>query len=142
MRPTNLLIIMSDEHNPKVLGCNGHPLIKTPHMDALAARGTRFTVAYTNSPICGPARASFATGRAVHEIGNWDNAHPYDGRIKGWGHTLQQRGMKSLSIGKLHYRNETDPTGFDEQIVPLHVVDGVGHTQCATTRFGNACIDD
>ena len=41
MRATNLLFIMSDEHNPKALGCHGHPLVKTPHIDALAARGTR-----------------------------------------------------------------------------------------------------
>ena len=37
MKPTNLIIIMSDEHNPKVMGCNGHPLVKTPNIDALAA---------------------------------------------------------------------------------------------------------
>ncbi|MDD9905937.1 MAG: sulfatase-like hydrolase/transferase [Rhodospirillaceae bacterium] len=127
MRPTNLLIIMSDEHNPKVLGCNGHPLIKTPHMDALAARGTRFTAAYTNSPICIPARASFATGRHVHEMDDyWDNGHPYDGRVEGWGHALQRQGHAVTSIGKLHYRNADLPTGFDEQIVPMHVVEGIG----------------
>ena len=127
MRPTNLLIIMSDEHNPKVLGCNGHPLIKTPHMDALAARGTRFTAAYTNSPICIPARASFATGRHVHEMDDyWDNGHPYDGRVEGWGHKLQRQGHAVTSIGKLHYRNADLPTGFDEQIVPMHVVEGIG----------------
>ena len=130
----NVLFIMSDEHQQKAAGCYGHPFVRTPAIDALAAGGTRFNNAYTNSPICVPARASFATGRAVHEIGNWDNAHPYDGRIKGWGHTLQQRGMKSLSIGKLHYRNETDPTGFDEQIVPLHVVDGVGSVSASVKQ--------
>ena len=90
MRPTNLLIIMSDEHNPKVLGCNGHPLIKTPHMDALAARGTRFTAAYTNSPICIPARASFATGRHIHEMDDyWDNGHPYDFEFEKWCRSTQ-----------------------------------------------------
>ncbi|MBT8005234.1 MAG: sulfatase-like hydrolase/transferase, partial [Rhodospirillales bacterium] len=58
---------MADEHNPKFLGCAGHDLVKTPNLDALAARGTRFTSAYTNSPICVSARASLATGRYVHE---------------------------------------------------------------------------
>lgn len=130
----NVLFIMSDEHQQKAAGCYGHPFVRTPAIDALAAGGTRFTNAYTNSPICVPARASFATGRAVHEIGNWDNAHPYDGRIEGWGHVLQRHGMKSLSIGKLHFRNETDPTGFDEQIVPLHVVDGVGSVSASVKQ--------
>ena len=43
MQKTNLLFIMSDEHNKRVLGSYGHSMIKTPYPDALAARGTRFT---------------------------------------------------------------------------------------------------
>lgn len=69
MKPTNLVFIMSDEHNKRVLGCYGHSMIKTPNLDRLAARGTRFSDAYTNCPICVPARASLATGRYVHQIG-------------------------------------------------------------------------
>ncbi len=126
MDPKNVLYIMSDEHNPKVLACDGHPLVKTPNLDRLAAAGTRFVNAYTTCPICVPARASLATGRYVHEIGYWDNAIAYDGHIPGWGHRLQQARHRVTSIGKLHYRNETDPTGFDEQIIPMHVVDGIG----------------
>ncbi len=126
MKPMNLLFIMSDQHSNKILGCHGHPIIKTPHMDRLAERGTRFTDAYSQSPVCVPARASIATGLYVHENKNWCNAHSYTGEIKGWGHRLQEGGHHVLSIGKLHYRNETDPTGFDEQIIPMHVVEGVG----------------
>ena len=62
MTPANMLFIMSDEHNPRMLGCHGHPMVKTPHMDRLAARGVRFSDASCNSPICVPSRASFATG--------------------------------------------------------------------------------
>lgn len=124
MEPLNFVFIMSDEHNARTLGCCGHEIVKTPHIDALAASGTRFTAAYTNCPICVPARASFATGRYVHEIGCWDNASPYTGEPTGWGHRLQAEGRRVTSIGKLHYRNTTDPTGFDEQIVPMHARDG------------------
>ena len=84
MKPTNLIIILSDQHNPRVLGCNGHPMVKTPNLDRLAARGTRFSSAYTGCPICVPARASFATGRYVHQIRFWDNAIAYDGRVPSW----------------------------------------------------------
>lgn len=80
----NTLIVLTDEQDAQVMGCAGHPFVKTPHMDALAARGTRFTNAYTPSPICVPARAALATGRWVHQIGYWDNAMGYDGRITGW----------------------------------------------------------
>jgi choline-sulfatase len=129
MQPKNLLILMADEHNPKTLGCAGDPLVKTPNLDALAARGTRFTDAYTNCPICVPARASFATGRYVNEIEYWDNSIAYDGRVPGWGHMLQAAGIPVESIGKLHYRKESDPVGLDRQHVPMHVKDGVGMVQ-------------
>ena len=100
----NLLFIISDEHNPKMLGCYGHDTVRTPNLDRLAERGTRFAAAYTNSPICIPARAAFATGRYVHETRYWDNAHPYDGAVRSWGHRLRREGRRVEAIGKLHYR--------------------------------------
>lgn len=124
--PRNLVFIMSDEHNRRVLGCHGHPMIKTPNFDRLAASGTDFSDAYCNSPICVPSRASFATGAWVHQVRFWDNAIPYDGSVPSWGHRLQQAGHKAVSIGKLHFRSADDRNGFDEEIMPLHVVDGVG----------------
>ena len=128
MKPANTIFILSDEHNKRVLGCHGHPMIRTPNLDALAARGTRFTNAYTNCPICVPARASFATGRYVHEHRCWDNAIAYDGRIPSWGHRLMAQGHHVVSIGKLHYASGDDVkrNGFDEEILPMHIVNGVG----------------
>lgn len=126
MRAKNVLVFMSDEHNPKTLGCYGHDMVQTPNLDRLAARGTRFSAAYTNSPICVPARASFATGRYVHQIRYWDNAMPYEGRIPSWGHRLMAAGHQVVSVGKLHYRTEKDPVGFSEELVPMHVIDGIG----------------
>lgn len=126
MKPTNLVFVMSDEHNPRILGAAGHPIVKTPHLDRLAARGIYFRDAHCNSPICVPSRASFATGHYVHRIRFWDNGSPYDGSVRGWGHRLIDTGHRSVSIGKLHYRSADDPNGFDDEIMPLHVVDGVG----------------
>ena len=126
---TNVLFIMSDEHSKRVAGFHGNSVVKTPHLDALAEAGTVFDAAYTNCPICVPARASFATGRHVHDIGHWDNAFPYDGTPPGWGHRLQAAGLRCDSIGKLHYRAAEDPAGFDNEILPLHVLNGQGDIQ-------------
>ena len=127
MTPKNLLVLMSDEHNPKFLGCAGHRFVATPNLDALAARGTRFTQAYTTCPICVPARAAFAVGRYVHDIGYWDNGDAYDGAIASWHHALRTQGHRVVSIGKLHFRGRPgDDHGFSEEIVPMHVVDGIG----------------
>jgi choline-sulfatase len=126
MKPANLLFILSDQHNRDVSGCYGHKQVETPNLDALAARGVRFDNAYTNCPICVPARASLATGRYVHEIGYWDNAFPYEGRVRGWGHRLVQAGHKVDSIGKLHFRSTDDDVGFSNSLIPLNVVAATG----------------
>lgn len=125
-RRRHVVVIMSDEHDPRVMGCAGHPIVKTPQLDALAARGMRFANAYTPSPICVPARAAFATGLRVHQTRHWDNAMPYSGAPRGWGHVLQREGIRVESIGKLHYRAEEDPAGFDREHIPMHVVGGHG----------------
>jgi choline-sulfatase len=124
---SNLVIILSDQHNPRIMGCAGHPLVKTPNLDALARRGTRFSSAYTNCPICVPARASLATGQYVHKIRFWDNAIAYDGSVPSWGHRLMENGHRVTSIGKLHYvKSDPARNGFTEEILPMHLADGDG----------------
>ena len=125
-KPANVLFILSDEHTRDVTGCYGHPFIKTPHLDRLAARGTRFDAAYTNCPICVPARASLHTGTYGADNRCWDNAHPYDGSMRSWAHRLRDAGHQTLSIGKLHFRSDKDDNGFVQELIPLHVVDGQG----------------
>ena len=126
MRAPNLLIIMDDEHNKKVLGYNGHPVVRTPNLDRLAARSTVYDNAYSSSPICVPARAAFATGRYVHDNRCWDNAIAYDGRMPSWAHVLRDAGHTVSSIGKLHYTGADIDGGFSEQIIPMHIEAGVG----------------
>ena len=122
----NLLFLMPDQLRADFLSCYGAEFIDTPNIDRLAREGVRYENAYTPSPICVPARASRATGRYVHHIRYWDNAHPYTGDPPGWGQRLMHAGAEVTAIGKLHYRNATDPTGWSEQIDTLHVVDGLG----------------
>lgn len=122
----NLLVIMSDEHNPKMLGCAGHPIIETPNLDRLAARGTRFSSAYCTSPVCIPARASFAVGKYIHQMGYFDNADAYDGEVPSWHHKLRDRGHQVVSIGKLHFRVSGEDHGFSDEIIPMHIIEGKG----------------
>jgi choline-sulfatase len=127
MPATNILFILSDQHSRRVTGCYGNPVVRTPNLDALAAQGTRFGSAYCQTPICVPARASLATGRYAHAVDSWDNATPYVGtEAASWGHRLIAKGHKVTTIGKLHYRKVGDPSGFPDQRIPLHILDGVG----------------
>ena len=126
MESKNLLILLSDEHNKRMLGAVGHSHVRTPNLDKLASEGVLFENAYCNSPICVPSRAILATGRYNAEIGYWDNADPYDGKIPSWGHRAVEGDCDAVSIGKLHFLDDQAPTGFSEQINPLNVVGGVG----------------
>ena len=127
---SNVLFIMSDEHTRHILGCYGHPLVKTPNLDRLAARGVRFTNAYTASPMCIPTRAAMATGRYCHEISNWDSAHPYTGAPRSWMHDLRDQGHHIISIGKLHYQGlPDDDHGHSEERLPLYAHEHVGWRQ-------------
>lgn len=126
MKPANLLIIMSDEHTRSVTGCYGHDIVKTPNLDKLAAGGARYDSAYTTCPVCVPARASFATGKYVHQTEHWDNATPFDGSIPSWHSLLRERGHNTTSIGKLHFRSAKDDNGFSDEQIGMHVIDGKG----------------
>lgn len=66
----NLVLLVTDDHPFDALGCAGHPILRTPHMDALARGGVRFTHAFVTTPICAASRASILTGR-------YERAHGY-----------------------------------------------------------------
>lgn len=124
--PKNLVVFMSDEHNPKLLGCAGHPIVETPNLDRLAANGVRFSSAYCTSPVCIPARASFAVGKYIYQMGYADNADAYDGKTPSWHHKLRDRGHQVVSIGKLHFHEFGEDHGFSEEIIPMHIIEGKG----------------
>ncbi|MGB7262352.1 MAG: sulfatase-like hydrolase/transferase [Albidovulum sp.] len=122
----NFLVLISDEHRRDAMGCMGHPIVKTPNLDRLAERGCVFENAYTPSPMCVPTRAALATGDYVHRTGNWDSATPYAGQVRSWMRQLRDADVPVTSIGKLHFRSAEDDNGFTEEIIPMHVVGGVG----------------
>lgn len=122
----NFLYIISDQHTRGVTGCYGDPIVKTPNMDRLAARGTRFSRGYTPAPICAPARVSAATGLYTCDHHCWDQAHPYDGRLPSWGHRLSAQGHEVVSVGKQHFRSTEDDYGFTEEALPMHLHLGMG----------------
>lgn len=137
----NILVLMADELSREGVGCYGGPAL-TPAIDRLAARGARFTNAYTPSPICVPARTSFMTGLPVHAHRLWSSAEPWAGDPPGWGHALRAAGYETVSIGKLHHRGlPGDDHGFSREILPLHVVDGVGWAKALLRRQHHTIYD-
>ncbi len=112
----NILFIMSDEHAPHFTGFHGHPLVRTPHLDRLAACGTVFEHAYCNSPLCAPSRMSLMTGRYIHNIGAWDNSTPLPLDTITWAHLLRAAGYDVALSGKQHFVGLDQLHGFRTQL--------------------------
>ncbi len=96
----NLLYIHSDQHGPSVTGCYGDPLVQTPNLDGLAAKGTVFTNAYCPSPVCVPSRMSMLTGRYPYENEVWANNHVLDSGIPTFAHAMGAAGYRPVLINR------------------------------------------
>jgi len=103
----NFLYFMVDQQRADWLGCYGHPLVKTPNIDTLAAEGTRFDEFYVASPICMPNRASFMTGRMPSLHGLRYNGCSLSQRANTFVDVLKACGYTTASIGKSHLQPMT-----------------------------------
>lgn len=100
--PKNVLFIMCDQLRWDYLSCTGHPHLHTPHIDGLAKRGVLFDRAYVQSPICGPSRMSFYTGRYASSHGStWNNIPLKVGEMTLGDH-LRPLGVRVALCGKTH----------------------------------------
>ena len=106
--PRNILFIMFDQLRWDYLSCYGHPHLKTPNLDRLAARGVRFDNAFIQSPICGSSRMSTYTGRYVHSHGASWNGIPLKVGELTMGDHLRAAGMSCHLIGKTHMRADAE----------------------------------
>ena len=98
----NVLWIMADQLRFDYLSCYGHPHLQTPHIDALARRGVKFTNTYVQSPVCGPSRMSAYTGRYVRSHGSTWNGIPLRVGEPTLGDHLREAGAKAVLVGKTH----------------------------------------
>lgn len=119
----NIILVMTDDQQQGQMGCAGHPLLRTPAMDRLAAEGARFTNASCTNSLCAPSRASVLTGcySHVHGIrGNSERAdavEELDPDLPTFPELFRDAGYRTGLVGKWHLRQR--PRGFDEwKILP------------------------
>lgn len=108
----NILVLMSDQHRSSAGGWAGDPWVQTPHLDALAARGTAFGRAYTPSPLCVPARESLLTGRYPSAGGAAGNAGAARATGRTFGHLAADAGLATGAVGKMHFLGADRHRGF------------------------------
>lgn len=124
----NVLVLLSDEHNPRFSQPYGHPFLQTPNLQRLAESGVTFENAYTPSPLCVPARMAFMTGRYPHRCGAWDNGCTVPSDQPTWAHRLNRAGYHTALAGKMHFNGPDQVHGFRSIVQPdLHAkLDGIG----------------
>ena len=129
----NILFIMCDQLRWDYLSCAGHPHLQTPNIDALAARGVRFTRAYVQSPVCGPSRMSFYTGRYVASHGATWNGVPLKVGEMTLGDYLRPLGVRTVLAGKTHMR--PDAEGMQRLGIDPQSIIGVRISECGFDPF-------
>lgn len=101
-RPKNVLFILSDQHNAKCLGHEGHAQVKTPALDRMAREGARFRACTTANPICTPSRVSFLSGQYAHNHGIYGLCGPRPQALPSVLGHFRRHGWRSAAIGKIH----------------------------------------
>jgi len=124
----NILFVMYDQLRFDYLGCAGHPHLKTPNFDRVAAKGVRFDRAYCQSPVCGASRMSFYTGRYTSSHGATWNNYPLKVGEMTLGDHLRPLGMECWLIGKTHMA--VDGEGMDRLGISRDGVIGARVAEC------------
>ncbi len=116
----NILLITSDQQRYDTVGPNAPAFLRTPHFDRLCHEGVVFSSAYSDCPLCVPARVSIMTGKQVFNHGMAFNGET--SKVLGHANTLpmylRQLGYQTAAIGKMHFGPQRIRHGFDEMIIP------------------------
>ncbi|TWU56515.1 Choline-sulfatase [Rubripirellula tenax] len=126
--PMNLVIIQTDEHNFRTLGCyretltpeqamvwGNQAVVETPAIDAIAHRGAICTSFYATSPVCTPSRAAFFSGRYPQNTGSWQNDRPLSNDVVTFAEVLRQNGYATGYAGKWHLDGPGKPQWAPER---------------------------
>src|SRR5579871_1013298 len=136
MRSPNIVLVMSDQHRADMLGCAGDAAVQTPHIDALASRGLRFTRASCQGPLCMPARASLLTERYVRDHGVFTNWTAVDEGSPTYLHALRAAGYHTAMLGKAHlYRDDLGGVAHVDELAPHLEALGFAEVQETGDKF-------
>jgi arylsulfatase A-like enzyme len=107
--PPHIVFVMADDMGWGQTGYRGHPVLKTPHLDAMAANGLRFDRFYAGGPVCSPTRASVLTGRSHVRTGVLEHGHALRLQEKTIAQALKEAGYVTGHFGKWHLNGHRGP---------------------------------
>jgi arylsulfatase A-like enzyme len=134
----NILLIITDQHRADHLGCYGNPIVQTPNIDGIAARGTAFDRFYVATPICMPNRATLLTGRMPSLHGVRHNGIPLPFTENTFVEMLAAAGYHTALIGKSHLQNMLDAPPMIAETREARRAVTPGFTEATKLRLGAA----
>ena len=144
----NFVVVVSDQHHPRVMGYAGDGVVRTPNLDRLAAQGVRFEGTYCGSPLCVPSRMTFLTGRHCSDIGVWSNNCMLASDIPTFAHGLGIAGYETVLGGRMHFVGPDQRHGFERRIIgdvlspfPGGPPPDLGHIPTATTGQSRKAVE-
>ena len=117
MERPNILVIMSDQHNPHVGGYAGESRVRTPNLDRLASTGVCLDACYCGGPLCVPSRMTFLTGQFPSDIQTWTNGEVLSSEVPTFAHQLSLAGYETVLCGRMHFVGPDQHHGFDRRLV-------------------------
>ena len=111
----NILFILTDQHAPKVSGFGGDPVVRTPHLDALASRSVQFETASCASPACTPSRMCLLTAMEPHRCAAWANHWILFPELVTWPGHFAEHGYATCLVGKMHFGGKDQLHGFQHR---------------------------
>lgn len=111
----NVVVILTDDQRWDAMSCAGHPFLKTPNMDRIAAEGARFPNMFVTTSLCSPSRASLLSGKYARAHGVLNNFTEYPDALPSYPRRLKEAGYETAYIGKWHMgeTNDAPRPGFD-----------------------------
>ncbi len=136
VRP-NVLLIVSDEHNHRVSGFAGDTVVRTPNLDAIAARGVRLENTFCQSPVCTPSRMSFLTGKNIRSCSAWNNHWVLFPEHRTIADSFSDAGYATCLMGKMHFGGGLQYHGFQQRPYG-DLRHGLGHQPDPIDMFPNS----
>ena len=142
MAPLNILFITADQWRGDCLSARGHPMVRTPHLDALAAEGVLFARHFANTAPCGPSRASLHTGMYLQNHRSAMNGTPLDARHTNWAFEAAKLGYDPVLFG--YTDTSRDPRELEEDDPWLRTYEGILpgiRPVCQMDAFGSPWVE-
>ena len=125
----NVLWLMTDEQRADSLGCYGAPWVHSPNLDRLAREGVVFTAAYTQAPVCTPARICMLTGQYCANSSVWQNIGRHELKFRFLTDIFRDAGYASATFGKQHYGGPRRAFDLERSLVISQAVDCYGYAE-------------